>query len=140
MLDISPYLVLISGSTFLIMLFILNTVLYKPMISFMSNRDNSLSSNEDAIKACKEAIISNNNSYDEIIRNAGIKAEKLIHSKQQTAIKNSQEKINSSKNELDNQYEGFLKELNVAKGALRKSISANADDLSKSINNKLISL
>lgn len=140
MLDISPYLVLISGLTFLTMLFILNTILYKPMISFMNERDNSLNSNQDAIKACEEAIIANNNSYDEIIKNAGVEAEKLIHSKQQEAMGKSEIKIQDSKDDLDSQYEVFLKELDVAKVDLKKSIVANANDLAKSINNKLTSL
>lgn len=140
MLDISWSLVLISGSTFLIMLLILNTILYKPMIAFIDNRDNSLDSNKDAIKACEKSIISNNNLYDEIIKNAGIEAEKLIHSKQQKAMSSADVKIQSHQEELNSQYEVFLKELDIAKEALKKSISSNADDLAKSINNKLISL
>ena len=140
MLDISPYLVLISGATFLTMLFVLNTILYKPMISFMNDRDNSLSSNEGAIKACQEAIIANNNTHDEIIKNAGIKAEKLIHSKQQDALSKSEVKIQASKDDLESQYEVFLKELESAKSQLKTSISANTDKLSQAINNKLVSL
>lgn len=140
MLDISPYLVLISGVTFLTMLFVLNTILYKPMISFMNDRDNSLNSNESAIKACQEAIIANNNTHDEIIKNAGIKAEKLIHSKQQDALSKSEATIQASKDDLESQYEVFLKELESAKSQLKTSISANTDKLSQAINNKLVSL
>jgi F-type H+-transporting ATPase subunit b len=122
------------------MLLVLNNILYKPMISFMDNRNNSLNNNEGAIKACEEAIVNNNNNYAEIIRNANIKAEKLIHSKQQEAMNKSEAKIQTAKDGLDGQYEEFLKDLSLAKDKLKSSIVANADDLSKSINNKLISL
>lgn len=58
MLDLSPLLVLSSAATFLVVLLILNSILYRPLVSFMDKRSadikrdlDNAQSNDDEVKA-----------------------------------------------------------------------------------------
>lgn len=42
MLDISPALLLVTGAVFFTLLIVLNKMLYKPLIEFIDNRNNSI--------------------------------------------------------------------------------------------------
>jgi len=42
MLDISPALLLVTGLVFFILLILLNKILYKPLLKFMDNRNESI--------------------------------------------------------------------------------------------------
>lgn len=53
MLDIIPALLLVTGTVFLVLLILLNKTLYKPLLEFIDNRNNSI--NRDLENAGKNA-------------------------------------------------------------------------------------
>lgn len=140
MLDVNPILVVFSGVTFLIMLLILNSILYKPMIAFMSDRDSNLNTNQDSIIACENSIKHNQEQYEEIMHNAYVESEHIIDLARKEASQKADVKIQDAITSLDKEYVVFQSDLNNAKNDLEKSIIANESELSQAISSKLKNL
>jgi len=122
MLDLHLPLMLFVLALFLILLVLLNTMLFQPLLKFMDDRDNSiakdleaakgLSSNSEELNAKAEEIISEAKNEAAMIRQKAIEEEKRL----------AASKVETKLSELNQSYKIFLEELESEKKTLKNEL------------------
>ena len=122
MLDIHLSLMLVVLAIFFLLLVLLNQILYKPLLSFMDERDKSiakdlkaaksLSGNSEELHAEAERIMDEARSKGNEIRQSAIAEAKEL------AEKRAEEK----KIELDKEYQAFIEKLEGEKETLKNTL------------------
>jgi F-type H+-transporting ATPase subunit b len=107
---------------FLTLLVLLNTMLFKPLVKFMDDRDNSiakdleaakgLSGNSDELNAKADANISNAKNEATAIRQKAIDDEKRL----------AASRVETKQSELEKEYEAFVEKLALDKENLKNSL------------------
>ncbi len=122
MLDIHLSLMLLVAVVFLVLLMLLNSWLYQPLLRFMDERDRNIrkdlenvSSNSaeiDELKAKTEAVIAQAKTEAAAMRAKTIEESKLL----------AQSKLEAKKEELDKAYEEFLQGLKEEESQLKNEL------------------
>ncbi len=122
MLDIDPSLMLVVAVVFLILMALLNSWLYQPLLAFMDERDKSIrkdlesvsetSSDVEELKAKTEAIIAEAKNEAAAMRAKTIEESKLL----------AASKIEAKKEELEEKYKLFLDELKREEDELKSEL------------------
>ena len=122
MLDIHLPLMLFVLALFLILLVLLNTMLFQPLVRFMDDRDHSIAKDLEAAKGLSGNSNELNAKADDIIsaaknEAAGIRQKAMDDEKTRAAAK-----IETKQNELEVEYNTFLDRLNSDKENLKNSL------------------
>ncbi len=122
MLDIHLSLMLLVAVVFLVLLFLLNSWLYQPLLRFMDERDKSIrkdlenvSSNTheiDELRAKADAVIAQAKNEAAAMRAKTIEESKLL----------AQSKLEAKKEELEKAYQEFLGELKKEEEQLKSEL------------------
>ena len=122
MLDISVSLMLTVAVVFMVLLVLLNSWLYQPLMAFMDERDknirkdlesvNANTSEIDELRAKAEEVIANAKSEAAALRARTIEESKLL----------AEEKIEAKKRELEEKYSEFLASLKKEEENLRSEL------------------
>ena len=137
MLDISPVLLLSSGIIFLIVLFVLNGYLFKPLLKHIEDRTKSIKEDLDKAKdngADVEGMLVEANDN---IANAKKEAVAIRQKALNEAMADANKKLVKAKQDIDNKYNSFLSELDVEISNLRDSLSTNIPVFEKSLQAKI---
>ncbi|MCD6654675.1 MAG: F0F1 ATP synthase subunit B' [Sulfurovum sp.] len=122
MLDIHLPLMLFVLVLFLILLVLLNSMLFQPLIKFMDDRNNSIAKNLEAAKSFSGNSDELNAKADENISNAKNEAaairQKAIDEQKLLAAS----KVEMKQNELNKEYQGFLEKLTSDKENLKNEL------------------
>jgi F-type H+-transporting ATPase subunit b len=140
MLDLNPGLMLFVLVIFFALMVLLNQMLYKPLIKFMDDRDNSIA---DDLKSANEMSGSNNElnaKAEAILADAKAEANAVREKATNEAKALAESKIKSKTEELDGKYQSFLSELSKEKEELEKSLLEQMPLFKESLNNKMNSL
>lgn len=137
MLDIQPSLMLFVFVVFITLLFLLNQILYKPLIAFIDNRTESiakdleaskkLTSNSDEMQAKAQQVINEAKAEATLIRQKAIDEAKLV----------AASKVEAKQKELESDYAKFAKALEKDKESLKESILAQVPQFRDAIKTKL---
>lgn len=113
MLDIIPALLLVTGTVFLVLLIVLNKTLYKPLLEFIDNRNNSIK--RDLENAGKNAsdVVAYYKEVETIISEGKMEAVKIREAALCEAKDKAFKKLEQKKSELETQNNVFLKALEV---------------------------
>ena len=140
MLDLNPGLMLFVLVVFFSLLFVLDQMLYKPLLKFMDDRDNSIkndlkdaeemSGNNDELKAKADAILAKAKAEANSIREKAINEAKAL----------AESRIESKIKELDSKYQSFLKDLSSSKDELEKALSDQMPLFKESLKTKMSNL
>ena len=136
MLDISPVLLLSSGIIFLIVLFVLNGYLFKPLLKHIEDRAKSIKEDLDKAKdngADVEGMLAEANDN---IANAKKEAVAIRQKALNEAMADANKKLVKAKQDIDNKYNSFLSELDVEISNLKDSLSTNVPVFEKSLQAK----
>lgn len=122
MLDLHLPLMLFVLVLFLTLLVLLNTMLFKPLIKFMDDRDASIAKDLEAAKSFSSNTDELNAKADEIIADAKNEAAKI----RQKAIDDEKtlaaSKVETKQSEIDKEYEGFVEKLASEKENLKNEL------------------
>ncbi len=137
MLDISIELLFFVTVLFLALVFVLNEMLYKPLLAFMNKRESSIrddlaaaDQNSDEIEV---ALLETNEKISTAKNEAAkIREEAVAKAKEIAAIK-----LQESKDSLESQYASFLDKLQKEREALKKGISSNLPSYENAIKSKI---
>lgn len=137
MLDIIPALLLVAGTVFLVLLIILNKSLYKPLLEFIDNRNNSI--NRDLENAGKNAsdVVAFYQEAESILTEARVEAAKIRETALSEAKEKASKRVDQKKSELDLQTAGFYTTLEVEKGEFKSDLMAKVPLFKESIASKL---
>lgn len=137
MLDISFGLLIFVAVLFLALVYVLNDMLYKPLLAFMEKRDKSIrddlassQKNNDEIEAAlaeaNEKISIAKGKASDIREEAVAKAKEL-----------ATQKVEESRSVIESQYISFIEQLAKDKDSLKKSISSNLSSYQDGIATKI---
>ena len=137
MLDIDPNLLAFEIVTFLALIAILNQILYKPMLSFMEERNSNLKADAglaDAQEGEKEAL---SNEANKVLAEAKAQGSQIRHEAIAKAKAEAETKINAAKASADAQIAQFADDLTAQKAGLKAVIVANSESYKQSLSKAL---
>ncbi len=125
MLDISFGLLIFVIILFLLLVYLLNDMLYKPLLAFMDKRDRSIRDDLASAKKSSDEIddaLSEAEKKISIAKSeaAKIKEDALAKAKELAALK-----LEESKKALDIEYTAFIEQLSKDRDLLKREVSAN---------------
>jgi len=137
MLDISPILLLVTIVVFFTLLIVLNKILYKPLLGFIDNRNESI--NRDLENAGKNTsdVEAYYEEANQIILEAKAQAGKIREAALSEAREIAAKKVEQRQSELEEEYTLFLKDLNADRTDFEVSLSAKIPLFRDSIKQKL---
>jgi len=137
MLDLNPGLMLFVLVVFFSLLFLLNTMLFQPLLKFMDDRDatiakdlqnaEEMSGNSDELNAKADAFIAEAKADANAIREKATNEAKAL----------AESKIESKVKELDAEHQSFLTELSADQEELKKSLTSELPLFKESLQTKL---
>jgi len=137
MLDISPIVMLIEAGIFLVTLILLNQWLFKPLLTFMEQRDAKLaeelkavSNNTNEAKKYEEEIAT-------ILENAKAEAANIKKTASEEAKKEAIKMVESEVNKIEAERKAFYAKLEAEKEELAKSLEVNSEELKNMLSTKL---
>ncbi len=133
MLDIQPSLLAFEIVTFLLLVAILNQILYKPMLSFIEERNSNLKADAglaDAQESEREALITEAN---KLLADAKAEAAKIRHEAITVAKTEAETKINAVKESAKTEVANFSSELTAQKAELKVAILSNSEGYKQSL-------
>ncbi len=140
MLDLNPGLMLFVLVVFFSLLFLLNQMLFQPLLKFMDDRDASIAKdlqnaeemadNSDGLNAKADALLADARAEANAIREKATTEAKAL----------AESKIESKVKELDRAYQTFLTELSSEQEALKNSLTSQLPTFKESLHTKLKSL
>ncbi len=137
MLDISPALLLITVSVFLVLLVTLNKILYRPLLDFMQNRNDSIANDYENAGKNSSDVAAYHEEAERIIREAKVEAG-MIRAKAIDAAKTSTaKKIDQRKAELEEEYLAFLEGLETERGEFKNTLMSQMPQYQESVKAKL---
>jgi len=140
MLDLNPGLMLFVLVVFFSLLFVLDQMLYKPLLKFMDDRDNSIANdlkdaeemagNSDELNAKADAVLADAKAEANAVREKAVNEAKAL----------AESKVESKIKELDDKYQSFLKDLSSSKDELEKALSDQMPLFKESLKTKMSNL
>ena len=140
MLDVSINLVLISAGIFLVMLFTLNSIVFKPLLRFMEDRDNSITNDLNNANKNSSSIEELKEEATKIILAAKVEANKIREASLDEAKVLLDQKLKQRQEEISKEYSEFKKSLEVVGDELKSSLMANKSAFDTMLKNKIESL
>ena len=140
MLDISPILLLVTGYVFFTLLILLNKILYRPLLEFIDNRNDSIKRDMENAGKNTSDVEAYYKEADQIILNAKAEAEKIREAALSEAKEIAAKKVEQKQSELKEEYDLFLKDLEADKRELQASLSINIPLFRDGIKQKLASI
>lgn len=109
---------------FLAMIIILNSLLYKPLLKFMSDRDDSIASDENKVQQNAAQMDSFNEDLEKIKEETRAEVAAIKHQIINEAKSLKEQEINAKKEENEQKLKVFYNELLNKKSALKESLKA----------------
>ncbi len=137
MLDLNPDLLLMVIVLFICLIIVLNRILYKPLLTFMDDRDKSIQEDMNLAKRNSGNVSHLEKESADILKNAKEKAFLI----REEAIKNAKEKankeLNLKKEFLEKEYESFMNDLILEKDELKEKLAESLPLFEKSLKTKI---
>jgi F-type H+-transporting ATPase subunit b len=133
-------LVLISAGIFLVMLFTLNSIVFKPLLKFMEDRDNSITSDLNNANKNSSSIEELKEEATKIILAAKIEANKIREASLDEAKVLLDQKLKQRQEEISKEYSEFKKSVELVGDELKTSLMANKSAFDAMLKNKIESL
>ncbi len=132
------YTIMIQAVNFLLLIFILNLLLYKPILSILEKRQKSLDDSQDEINKLNETIEKKMAEYEEKVRQAKVAA---MEQKTLTLTEGSDKAksiIDAVRAEVPKLFEQFNEKLNKEVDDARKILASQSQKTSRDIAEKVL--
>lgn len=140
MLDIDLSLMLFVFVVFFVLLAVLNQTLYKPLLKFMDDRDQSISKDLEMAKGLAGKSESLHIEANKVLEEARNRAAEIRQKAVAEAKLVADGKVHNKQLELEDVYNSFLKKLSGEKETLRASLLAQMPVFKESIKSKFSKL
>lgn len=118
----TPWVMALVFVTFLVLVYLLNRILYKPLLGFMEARDSSIKKDSEGIEGNATEIKALKKEIEEILHNAKQEAALIKNKAQEDAKQKAEAKIAQKREELNIKYKDFVVGLDEEKINLRNSL------------------
>lgn len=139
-LELNWQLMLLVFVTFMLLILILNTWLYRPILELIQRRDALLGEDAKGIEEQKKEIAQLKLEAEEVLRHARAEAKKIKDLATLEAQGVFEEKLNRSKSEISNRFVNSQKELDERRAQIREELAKNASIFEEEVKAKFLSL
>lgn len=126
--------------TFMLLILILNTWLYRPILQLIQKREALLDEDAKGIEEQKKEIAQLKLEAEEVLRHARAEAKKIKDLATLEAQGIFEEKLNRSKAEIGNRFLSSQKELEERRAEIRAELEKNASIFEGEVKGKFLSL
>lgn len=126
--------------TFMLLILILNTWLYRPILQLIQKREALLGEDAKGIEEQKKEIAQLKFEAEEVLRHARAEAKKIKDLATLEAQGIFEEKLNRSKAEIGNRFLSSQKELEERRAEIRAELEKNASIFEGEVKGKFLSL
>lgn len=139
-LDLNPLLMLLVFITFLLLIFILNAWLFRPMLAFMQQRERLLGENARGIEEQKAEVERLEAEIEQVLMNAKNEAKQIKDLATAQAQALYDEKFGKTKAELEVRYQNSLNDLRERQALVRTELEKTQTSLNAEVKAKFASL
>lgn len=133
MLQIDPPLLLITLVIFLGLIFVLNSILYKPLLGFIDDRNRSIKNDEESVSKNASDVGNYEAQIDKILNDARAEAQAKKHVALSEAKEKAATKIAIKKESLEADYNSFIAGLIDRKAELKSNLTAKIPELKSAL-------
>lgn len=137
MVDIN-YTLLIQLANFLVLIFLLNILLFKPVLRHLAERDGKVSKSHEEAKENADRAERLLSEFDSELAAARVKASQAYHALQQEGLAEQRAKVAEAKARAQELIEKARKEIEGEAGKARETLKAEMEKLPKDIAAKLL--
>lgn len=120
--DLDPKLMLVTGVLFLILIWVLNNILYKPLLNFMSNREDGIKEDENKINQNNSDVNNNEILIGKIYADARAKSQSIKNEHIKVAKDKAADLVNKKKLALDEEFSAFTSNLMLEKEKFKNEL------------------
>ena len=118
----TPWVMALVFVVFLMLVYLLNRMLYKPLLGFMDTRDASIKKDSEGIEGNAADIKALQKQADDILQRAREEAALIKNKPQESAKQASEMKISQKKDELAQKYSEFMTGLEEERVKLKTAL------------------
>jgi len=137
MLDINPLLLGLTLAVFLVLIALLNSWLYNPLLSYMEKRDNDIKKDLSEVGSNADEIAALHAQAEKIISDAKAEATALREKVVNEAKELSESKIEAKRAELAKKFAAFTESLNEEKESLNNALLSEVPLFKEAIKAKI---
>lgn len=133
MLHIDPPLLLITLVIFLGLIFVLNSILYKPLLGFIDDRNKSIKNDEESVSKNTSDTGNYEAQIEKIIGDARAEAQAKKHAALSEAKERAATKVAIKKESLEADFDSFMAGLADRKAELKSNLTAKIPELKSTL-------
>ena len=133
MLQIDPPLLLITLVIFLGLIFVLNSILYKPLLGFIDDRNRSIKNDEESVSKNASDTGNYEAQIEKIIGDARAEAQAKKHAALSEAKERAATKVAIKKESLEADFDSFMAGLADRKAELKSNLTAKIPELKSTL-------
>lgn len=133
MLQIDPPLLLITLVIFLGLIFVLNSILYKPLLGFIDDRNKSIKNDEESVSKNASDTGNYEAQIEKIIGDARAEAQAKKHVALSEAKERAATKVAIKKESLEADFDSFMAGLADRKAELKSNLTAKIPELKSTL-------
>lgn len=130
-------IMLVTMVIFLAMIVILNSMLYKPLLRFIDERNSSIKNDENKVKENSQEMLGANDEVEKIHQSTREEIYKIKQSAINQAKEEAQVAIQAKKEELERKMASFYVELNAQKEELKQNLLKNLPEFKQLLENNI---
>lgn len=135
--DMHPSIMFATMAIFLAMIVILNTMLYKPLLKSIDERNDSIKNDEAKAKQYSQDISNANDEVEAIYANTREEVFKIKQQATNSAKEEANQIIKAKKEELERRMNSFYLELENQKKEFKENLSQYLPDLKQALQNNI---
>ncbi|MCR2098029.1 FoF1 ATP synthase subunit B' [Campylobacter upsaliensis] len=135
--DMHISIMLVTMVIFLAMIVILNSILYKPLLRFIDERNSSIKNDENKVKENSQEMLGANDEVEKIHQSTREEIHKIKQSTINQAKEEAQVAIQAKKEELERKMASFYVELNAQKEELKQNLLKNLPEFKQLLENNI---
>ena len=135
--DMHPSIMFATMAIFLAMIVILNTMLYKPLLKSIDERNDSIKNDEAKAKQYSQDISNANDEVEAIYTNTREEVFKIKQQAINAAKEEANQIIKAKKEELERRMNSFYLELENQKKEFKENLSQYLPDLKQALQNNI---
>ncbi|HEU19894.1 MAG TPA: hypothetical protein ENO00_11070 [Deltaproteobacteria bacterium] len=123
---------------FVVLMFVLNAILYKPILNVMEKRKQHLQGLDDEVKSLEQTVDAKVADYEEKLRQARLEAMNEKNEIQRMASDEGKTITEEARQEISKMVDGFKKKMDSEMADVRKILKSQAEKISVEISEKVL--
>ncbi|GAA6866800.1 F0F1 ATP synthase subunit B' [Helicobacter pylori] len=136
-ISVNPYLMAVVFVVFVLLLWAMNVWVYRPLLSFMDNRQAEIKDSLAKIKTDNTQSVEIRHQIDALLKEAAEKRREMIAEAIQKATESYDAVIKQKENELNQEFEAFAKQLQNEKQILKEQLQAQMPVFENELNKRV---